>query len=161
MEVEMTRSQKFTLKIALTYAGLFLAALIVSMAAVTFALAKTADERLAETFDAIGEALQEAQGAIAPEPNVFPKCAATSDYASFLERQFKETLSENMGRIDAQHVMQIYVSAEGTWTALITDTNGRSCIGPSGDAWMGELPEAPAPSDAPQFQILPQGGRGA
>ncbi len=32
-------------------------------------------------------------------------------------------------------VVELFVSPEGTWTVLITGTNGMSCIGASGGAW--------------------------
>ncbi len=32
-------------------------------------------------------------------------------------------------------VVELFVSPEGTWTVLITGTNGMSCIGASGDTW--------------------------
>ncbi len=37
-------------------------------------------------------------------------------------------------------VVEVYVGRKGSWTVLITYTNGRSCVAASGIDWQGEAP---------------------
>jgi hypothetical protein len=37
-------------------------------------------------------------------------------------------------------VMEIYTSPEGTWTVLVTDTSGKSCITAAGENWQEVTP---------------------
>jgi hypothetical protein len=36
-------------------------------------------------------------------------------------------------------IVEIYVSASGTWTMLVTDVQGRSCIIATGEGWENTL----------------------
>ncbi|CAI2932603.1 hypothetical protein [Aminobacter niigataensis] len=36
-------------------------------------------------------------------------------------------------------VIEVFVSATGTWTMLMTDVRGRSCIVAAGDGWESTL----------------------
>jgi hypothetical protein len=40
-----------------------------------------------------------------------------------------------MGLVSAQSVMEIYMSPKGTWTMLVSNTKGESCIVAAGEAW--------------------------
>ena len=43
-----------------------------------------------------------------------------------------------------QTVVELYVGGNGSWTILVTLTNGMSCIAASGQKWTGtEFAEAP------------------
>lgn len=44
-----------------------------------------------------------------------------------------------MGVVNAETVMEIFMSQQGTWTVLVTNTKGVACILASGEAWQ-ELP---------------------
>ncbi len=37
-------------------------------------------------------------------------------------------------------IFELFVAETGTWTLLVTRTNGLSCIAASGDSWMMSLP---------------------
>jgi len=39
-------------------------------------------------------------------------------------------------------IVEIYVSTSGTWTMLVTDVAGRSCIVAAGDGWENTVPVA-------------------
>ena len=41
---------------------------------------------------------------------------------------------------DGKAVVEIFVSEAGTWTAVVTDTQGRSCVVASGVSWT-QLPQ--------------------
>lgn len=40
-----------------------------------------------------------------------------------------------IGAIGSQRVLEVYASDVGSWTILVTTTNGSSCIIASGDSW--------------------------
>lgn len=42
-----------------------------------------------------------------------------------------------------QSVVELYVGGSGSWTILVTLTNGMSCIAASGQNWSGEFAEGP------------------
>ena len=46
-----------------------------------------------------------------------------------------------MGVVNAKAVMEIFMSPQGTWTVLVTDTTGTSCIIATGEEWQ-EVPIA-------------------
>ena len=52
-----------------------------------------------------------------------------------------------MGVINAQTVMEIFMSPKGTWTVLVTDTTGTSCMTASGEDWQ-EVPVTVAGLDS-------------
>jgi hypothetical protein len=66
------------------------------------------------------------------------RCGARADMVQVLGSRYKEN-RRVMGVVNARVVMEIFVSAEGTWTVLVTDTEGRSCITAAGDNWQ-EVP---------------------
>jgi hypothetical protein len=66
------------------------------------------------------------------------QCGKHDDLAKALNTKFKET-RRVMGIVNARAVMEIFMSPQGTWTMLVTDTNGTSCITASGEAWQ-EVP---------------------
>jgi len=66
------------------------------------------------------------------------QCGKHDDVAKALNAKFKET-RRIMGVINARAVMEIFMSQQGTWTMLVTDTNGIACITASGEEWQ-EVP---------------------
>ena len=66
------------------------------------------------------------------------RCGAHDDIAKVLDSKFKES-RRVMGVINARTVMEIFMSQEGTWTMLVTDTSGTTCITASGEDWQ-EVP---------------------
>ncbi len=62
------------------------------------------------------------------------RCGNHKDVVAFLGKKYKETRI-GMGLINAGQMMELYMSAEGTWTMLITRPDGVSCFGPVGKSW--------------------------
>jgi hypothetical protein len=62
------------------------------------------------------------------------QCGKHDDVAKVLTAKFKET-RRVMGVVNSTAVMEIFMSPQGTWTMLVTGTNGTSCITASGEEW--------------------------
>ncbi|MDQ0559559.1 type IV secretory pathway VirB2 component (pilin) [Rhizobium mesoamericanum] len=61
-------------------------------------------------------------------------CAARSEVVNFLDKNFAERLTA-VGLINQNAMLEIYAAQSGTWTLLVTDVHGVSCILLSGDSW--------------------------
>ncbi|SCB59760.1 hypothetical protein GA0061105_108117 [Rhizobium aethiopicum] len=61
-------------------------------------------------------------------------CAGRSDVIGFLERNFGEKLTA-VGLVNQNAVLEVYAAKTGTWTLVVTDVQGISCILLSGDSW--------------------------
>ncbi|MBI2718255.1 MAG: hypothetical protein HY245_15680 [Rhizobiales bacterium] len=61
-------------------------------------------------------------------------CGAHADIAKVLGSKYNES-RRVMGVVNARAVMEMFMSPEGTWTMLVTDTSGNSCITAAGEAW--------------------------
>lgn len=68
-------------------------------------------------------------------------CAARSEVVNFLDKNFAERLTA-VGLVNQNAMLEVYAAQSGTWTLLITDTRGISCLLLSGDSWetMPNLP---------------------
>jgi hypothetical protein len=62
------------------------------------------------------------------------QCAARSELIKQLDAQYGEKPAA-VGQVDQQSVIEVYVSDQGTWTILVTGTDGGSCILASGEGW--------------------------
>jgi hypothetical protein len=51
-----------------------------------------------------------------------------------LSKRYNET-RRGFGLSSPMQMLELFASEKGTWTALITTPDGRSCIVASGDAW--------------------------
>jgi hypothetical protein len=65
-------------------------------------------------------------------------CGSHDAVAKSLTTKFKEA-RRVMGVVNAKAVMEIFMSPQGTWTVLVTDTTGTSCIIATGQDWQ-EVP---------------------
>jgi hypothetical protein len=65
-------------------------------------------------------------------------CGVHNDLVARLAQAFQEK-QLGYGVVGQAAVIEIYVSASGTWTMLITDVKGRSCILAAGDGWEDTL----------------------
>jgi hypothetical protein len=65
-------------------------------------------------------------------------CGAHDVVAKSLTTKFKEA-RRVMGVVNAKAVMEIFMSPQGTWTVLVTDTTGTACIIATGQDWQ-EVP---------------------
>jgi hypothetical protein len=67
-------------------------------------------------------------------PATAAQCAAHEDFTKALADHFKESRSA-LGLSGQSHVVELFVSPSGSWTILATDTQGRTCVVASGEAW--------------------------
>ena len=70
------------------------------------------------------------------------QCANHDSMAKALTGKFKEA-RHAMGVVNSKTVMEIFMSPQGTWTVLVTDTSGMACIAASGEDWQ-DVPVAVA-----------------
>lgn len=61
-------------------------------------------------------------------------CAPRQDVLNTLADRFSEE-RRAYGVIGNSAIMEIYVAKKGTWTIVITDTAGRSCVIAAGEGW--------------------------
>jgi hypothetical protein len=61
-------------------------------------------------------------------------CAPHDDIVEMLVGKYQEG-KRAMGLINQKAMMEAYVSDKGTWTFLITDTRGMTCVLAAGDSW--------------------------
>lgn len=73
-------------------------------------------------------------------------CADRAQMQQFLTRTFRER-QVGHGMVDAKMIMEIYVSDSGTWTVMVTNTDGIACIIATGDEWDGPAWTNPRFSD--------------
>ena len=66
-------------------------------------------------------------------------CGGHSDVVAGLARAFQQK-QVGYGVVGQAAIVEIYVSASGTWTMLVTDVKGRSCILATGEGWENTLP---------------------
>ena len=62
------------------------------------------------------------------------RCASHDDIVKVLNSKYQET-RHALAVVSATAVMEIFLSPEGTWTMLVTNTSGIACITASGEAW--------------------------
>ena len=65
-------------------------------------------------------------------------CGAHDSVNKSLTTKFKEA-RRIMGVVNASAVMEIFLSPQGTWTVLVTDTVGTTCVIATGQDWQ-EVP---------------------
>jgi hypothetical protein len=61
-------------------------------------------------------------------------CVEHGDLVAHLSEQFQER-QYAFGLIGQVAVMEVFVAETGTWTIVVTDLAGRSCIIAAGDNW--------------------------
>lgn len=62
------------------------------------------------------------------------QCAAHSQMMGLLKQKYQERPLA-MGTVNSDRYMQLFVSARGTWTILMTKTDGEACIVAAGENW--------------------------
>jgi hypothetical protein len=73
-------------------------------------------------------------GSFAGAAEAAQKCGKHEDIVKVLASKYQES-RRAMGLVSAQSVMEIYMSPKGTWTMLVSNTKGESCIVAAGEAW--------------------------
>ena len=71
-------------------------------------------------------------------------CADRSNVVDTLDSQYKES-PRAIGLVSKEAVLEIFVSDSGTWTVVVTDPKGMSCVLAAGQSWE----EIPVASNAP------------
>ncbi len=62
-------------------------------------------------------------------------CAPRDRAVIQLEKQFGEMVSGRGLATNGKRMIELLVSKKGSWTVLISDPNGRSCVMASGENW--------------------------
>ena len=62
------------------------------------------------------------------------QCGVRQELVQQLDAQFGEKPAAT-GQVDQQSMVEIFVSDQGTWTILVTGTDGGSCIIATGEGW--------------------------
>jgi hypothetical protein len=65
-------------------------------------------------------------------------CADHDAMVKLLDKRYKEALS-NYGVSGQKNLVEIFVSKVGTFTILVTRTDGVSCVVATGDNWENQL----------------------
>ncbi len=61
-------------------------------------------------------------------------CGQRTDVVSKLDSDYKESTT-GMGLVNNGSVVEVFASQSGTWTILVTQPNGVSCVVATGEAW--------------------------
>ena len=61
-------------------------------------------------------------------------CGKRNEIVAKLGQVFQES-PQAMGFVNQDAVIEIFVSAQGTWTILASGTDGQSCVVSSGESW--------------------------
>lgn len=72
------------------------------------------------------------------------QCAAHADMIKALGQQFHENAAA-LGVVNPNVILEIFVSQQGTWTILATDTTGQSCVISAGEGWDSAMTTAGMP----------------
>ncbi len=74
-------------------------------------------------------------GAVAAQSQNMSVCLPHDDAVAKLKNTYgEEKIGLGLGQRGAS-VVELFVSESGTWTVLVTRTNGMSCVAASGDNW--------------------------
>ncbi|MFD1984164.1 hypothetical protein ACFSOZ_16050 [Mesorhizobium newzealandense] len=65
-------------------------------------------------------------------------CGGHGDLVAGLAQAFQQR-QIGYGVVGQAAIVEIYVSASGTWTMLVTDVQGQSCIIATGEGWENTL----------------------
>jgi len=69
-----------------------------------------------------------------PDPAEAAACGMRKDLVSYLTRRYKEH-PRAIGLVSKNSVLEVMVSKKGTWSILVTMTDGRTCIVAAGQNW--------------------------
>jgi len=81
---------------------------------------------------------------LAAETGENSPCAERTNVVNTLDSQYKES-PRAIGLVSHEAVLEIFVSETGTWTVVVTDPAGVSCVLAAGQSWE----EIPVASNAP------------
>lgn len=69
--------------------------------------------------------------------NAQQACRVRTEAVVQLERQYDEQVAGRGLAANGQRMLELFVSETGSWTLLVSDPSGRSCVVASGEAWQG------------------------
>ncbi|TWI18557.1 hypothetical protein [Mesorhizobium tianshanense] len=72
------------------------------------------------------------------------QCAARGDMIKALGEKFHENPTA-LGVVNSNVIVEVFVSDQGTWTILASDTRGQSCVVSVGEGWESALKAAALP----------------
>lgn len=65
-------------------------------------------------------------------------CTVRNEAVVLLEERFDEQVAGRGLAGDGQQMLELFVSETGSWTVLVSDTQGRSCVLASGESWQAK-----------------------
>jgi hypothetical protein len=63
-----------------------------------------------------------------------PQCGPHKQVVEMLSKRFSE-VPKAVGIVGEKRIMEVYLSKKGTWTILVTNSEGLTCILAAGDDW--------------------------
>ncbi|MEO1066935.1 MAG: hypothetical protein AAFW47_06110 [Pseudomonadota bacterium] len=63
-----------------------------------------------------------------------PRCSSHDSITTHLAKRYGET-PRGLGLVSDKGIMEVFVSKQGTWTILMTNPNGTSCLIAAGKGW--------------------------
>ena len=61
-------------------------------------------------------------------------CAAHDDVVAKLSKSFQEK-QQAFGLIGNKAIVELFVSGKGSWTIIVTGTDGKTCVIAAGEGW--------------------------
>ena len=83
---------------------------------------------------------------ISPEANAQQLCLIRGDAVAQLGKQYGEAVTGRGLVQDGKAMFELLTSEKGSWTLVVTDVNGRSCVVAAGEAWQPIKPMRGTPS---------------
>jgi predicted methyltransferase len=77
---------------------------------------------------------------IVADANTVLQCSRRSDLVKILNSKYSEQLS-GFGVSGQQNIVEVFVSESGSWTILMSNTIGVSCIIAAGQSWERQAPK--------------------
>ena len=62
------------------------------------------------------------------------QCAPHEEVVKVLNAKFQES-QRAIGLINERAMMEVFISKQGTWTMVVTNESGLSCVMAAGEAW--------------------------
>jgi hypothetical protein len=66
------------------------------------------------------------------------QCGPRDEVVKVLNAKYQES-QRALGLINEKAMMEVYISAQGTWTMVVTNDQGLSCVIAAGESW-DEMP---------------------
>ena len=84
---------------------------------------------------------------VGADPAAALRCGPRAEVLEMLSERYDET-RRGIGISGPTQVLEVYASESGTWTVLVTDPQGRSCLVASGRSWEDLREMLPPEGDA-------------